>query len=62
MSGAGVGDVVLKFMDLAKGRIDALLSVAESRGDVKMVPGWSCSPRTMLEAGFWSAPSGPSCR
>ncbi len=37
MSGAGVGDVVLKFMDLAKGRIDALLSVAESRGDVKIV-------------------------
>jgi general secretion pathway protein D len=35
--GAGVGDVVLKFMDLAKGRIDALLSVAESRGDVKII-------------------------
>jgi general secretion pathway protein D len=37
VSGAGVGDVVLKFMDLAKGRIDALLSVAESRGDVKII-------------------------
>jgi general secretion pathway protein D len=35
--GAGVGDVVLKFMDLAKGRIDALLSMAESRGDVRII-------------------------
>ena len=37
VAGAGVGDVVIKFMNLAKGRVDALLSLAESRGDVKIV-------------------------
>ena len=37
VTGAGLGDVVVKFMNLAKGRIDAILSVAESRGDVKIV-------------------------
>lgn len=37
VSDAGIGDVVLKFMNLAKGRIDALLSLAESRGNVRIV-------------------------
>lgn len=37
LRGAGLGDVVIRFMDLAKGRIDALISVAESRGDVKII-------------------------
>ena len=37
LRGAGLGDVVIKFMDLAKGRIDALISLAESRGDVKII-------------------------
>lgn len=37
VTGAGLGDVVVKFMNLAKGRIDAVLSLAESRGDVKIV-------------------------
>jgi general secretion pathway protein D len=37
VSGAGLGDVVVKFMNLAKGRVDAILSLAESRGDVKIV-------------------------
>jgi general secretion pathway protein D len=37
VTGAGLGDVVVKFMNLAKGRIDAMLSLAESRGDVKIV-------------------------
>lgn len=37
VSGAGLGDVVVTFMNLAKGRIDAILGLAESRGDVKIV-------------------------
>lgn len=37
LQGAGLGDVVIRFMDLAKGRIDALISLAESRGDVKIM-------------------------
>lgn len=34
---AGIGDVVVRFMDLAKGRVDAVLGLAESRGDVRIV-------------------------
>lgn len=35
--GAGVGDVIVRFMNLAKGNIDAVLTLAESRGFVEIV-------------------------
>jgi general secretion pathway protein D len=35
--GAGLGDVIVRFMDLGKGRIDAILTLAESRGNVRIV-------------------------
>jgi general secretion pathway protein D len=35
--GAGLGDVIVRFMDLGKGRIDAILTLAESKGNVRIV-------------------------
>jgi general secretion pathway protein D len=35
--GAGVGDVIVRFMNLAKGNVDAVLTLAESRGNVEIV-------------------------
>ena len=35
--GAGLGDVIVRFMELGKGRIDAILTLAESRGNVRIV-------------------------
>ncbi len=37
LSGAGLGDVILRIMGIAKGRLDALIAAAEARGDVRIV-------------------------
>lgn len=37
LAGAGLGDVILRIMGLAKGRLDALIAAAEARGDVRIV-------------------------
>ena len=37
LAGAGLGDIIVRIMGLAKGRLDALIAAAESRGDVRIV-------------------------
>lgn len=37
LAGAGLGDVILRIMGIAKGRLDALIAAAEARGDVRIV-------------------------